>query len=1078
MKLFFMKQKFTLSTGCILLCMCYSINGIAQKNQSNSILESIFVDLAFNKIALNDALLWLNSESGIGIVFNNDDVVGFSDITLNKTNISLKGALSELLKGTNLSFKYYKGNVVIYHVDNHQKKNESYQKGRIAGVILDEADSPLPGATIWIEELGTGVTTDFNGNFILNNLAPGSYSVSVSYVSYQKQVYKNVDVGNGGTSYLNVKLEPSSTDIEAVTITAEYDRESVEALYAIQKESYVLGNGISAEQISYLPDNNVGQVLKRVTGLTVQNNKFVVVRGMSERYNNVMLNGALMPSTEPNRKNFSFDIIPAELLDNVVVAKTFSPDLPAEFSGGIVQISTIDIPKKSFLSLTAGTGLNTRSTGEDYRGSKRYSSDYFGGGGERTWMNTDFDVDGFYSVYALGNIKQDETYNAMSEYMVKIPNSWGLYSYTAHPQQNYCLSFGKPLTLNNHSLGVVAALTYRHEEKIEDFNAMYRDQKEFTTDNGKFFTFTTSVGGVANLAWKYKNQKITWNNLYNRKFSNSTNEQDLTTDATYMYYEYYNTVLINTLWQSRVEGKNSLWGDHVKFNWFADRNQLIREQPDDRFSRAQYFTDSTSATGRGIFSYEFSTPYASYGGFIMANLYEETKSNAGANLEFSTKYNGRIQKIKLGCLYTLRDATSEQLSLRILNRSGSSYKNKVYGQPDYMAYDTEYFTNYLYYRTAYTSGNGSDKYTGNQDIRAFFFMAEISPFKWFRLTGGVRFEESQSEVTSLTRTADVFKPWEDSTAFYSEIDWLPSLTAILNVTDQISVKSSYSQTVSRPDFRERSTYSYYDVNDKAQIFGNEGLVCSYSENYDARIEWYPAPGEVFSVGVFYKYFTNPAEMVTIAKPSGGYMFFYFNLDEASTRGLELELRKSLSFMAPGSGFFPNVYLTGNAIVMNGDVTYNADQLLFQSGVTDAGDVSDTIVDEMRNRTLQGLAPFVINAGISYQGKHLGFNCSYNRSGDILMIAGSTIEEDEYEQGRDIIDLQLSYKFFQDRLKLKCNVSDILAQPYVRFRNTNPENKTAEYTQDPEGMKYNPDWDWTLKKSWKGTNYSLSLSLKF
>ncbi len=1078
MKLFFMKQKYALLTGCILLCTCYSIDGFAQNNQSNNILDSIYVDIKFNEIALNEALLWLNSESGIGIVFNNDDVVGGADITLNKNNVSLKEALSVLLKGTNLSFKYYKGNVVIFQVDNHQKKNEGNKKGRITGVILDETGSSLPGATVWIEELGTGTTTDFNGNFILNNLSPASYSVAVSYVSYQKQIFTNIEVGSGGTVRLNINLKPSTTDIEAVKVTAEYNRESVEALYAIQKESYVLGNGISSEQISYLPDNNVGQVLKRVTGLTVQNNKFVVVRGMSERYNNVMLNGALMPSTEPNRRNFSFDIIPSDLLDNVVVAKTFSPDLPAEFSGGIVQISTIDIPKKSFISISAGTGLNTNSTGKDFRGSKRYTSDYFGGSDERTWMNTDFDVDGFYSVYAIGKIQQDETYNAMSEFMVKIPNSWGLYSYTAQPQQNYCVSFGKPLTLNNHSLGVVAALTYRHEEKIEDFDAMYRDQKEFTTDNGKYFTFTTSVGGVANLAWKYRNHKISWNNLYNRKFSNSTNEQDLTTDATYMYYEYYNTVLVNTLWQSRVEGEHSLWNDHIKFNWFADRNRLIRDQPDDRYSRAQYYTDSTTTSGRGIFTYEFTTPYASYGGFVMATLYEETKSNAGANLEFSFNFRGVSQKLKLGYLYTLRDATSEQLSLRILNRSGSSYVNTVYGQPDYLAYDTEYFTNDLYYRTAYTSGDGSDKYTGTQDINAFFLMAEVSPLKWFRLIGGVRFEESQSEVISLTRTDDAFEPWEDSTAFYSEVDWLPSITAILNVTDQISIKSSYSQTVSRPDFRERSTYSYYDVNDKVQIFGNEGLICSYSENYDARIEWYPAPGEVLSAGVFYKYFTNPAEMVTIAKPSGGYMFFYFNLDEATTRGLELELRKSLGFIAPGSWFFPNVYLTGNATIMDGDVTYNADQLLFQSGVTGDADVSDTIVDEMRNRTLQGLAPYVINAGISYQGKHLGCNFSYNRSGDILMVAGSTIEEDEYEQARDVIDMQLSYKFFKDRLKLKCNVSDILAQPYVRFRNTNPDNNTAEYSQDPEGIKYNPDWDWTLKKSWKGTNYSLSMSFKF
>jgi outer membrane receptor protein involved in Fe transport len=220
-------------------------------------------------------------------------------------------------------------------------------------------------------------------------------------------------------------------------------------------------------------------------------------------------------------------------------------------------------------------------------------------------------------------------------------------------------------------------------------------------------------------------------------------------------------------------------------------------------------------------------------------------------------------------------------------------------------------------------------------------------------------------------------------------------------------------------------------------------------------------------------------MVTIPSPSGhSYIFFYFNLDEAVTKGLEFELRKSLGFIAPGSTILSNIFVTVNATFMEGDVTYNAEQLLFQSGLTGDAAVSDTIVDEHRNRTLQGLAPYVVNAAISYQGKKLGCNISYNRSGDILMVGGTSIEIDEYQLGRDIIDLQISYKLLKERLKIKFNVSDILAQPYVRFRNTNPDDKSLDYTDDPKGIKYNPDWDWILRKSWKGTGYSVSVSYKF
>src|SRR5690606_6617223 len=163
-----------------------------------------------------------------------------------------------------------------------------------------------------------------------------------------------------------------------VVVTANYRKASVEGLYALQKNNAALSDGISAEQIRVTPDNNAAQVLKRVSGLTVQDDKFVTVRGLSDRYNNVLLNGAALPSTEPNRRNFSFDIIPSGLIDNIIVNKTATPDMPAEFAGGLVQVTTKDIPDDNYASVTVGSGYNTNTIGRDMYSTKRGGNDYLG----------------------------------------------------------------------------------------------------------------------------------------------------------------------------------------------------------------------------------------------------------------------------------------------------------------------------------------------------------------------------------------------------------------------------------------------------------------------------------------------------------------------------------------------------------------------------------------------------------------------------------------------------------------------------------------------------------------------------
>jgi len=1028
------------------------------------------ISLHISEKPLTTILLEIERKTGCKFAYDVTLIESFPQkITLKIKNKPLGYVLTELTTQTGLQYLADGNAITLYRPTVIEKKIYS-NPGTLKGTIIDETGAPLPGANIVVLELKTGLVSNSDGEYSFS-LRPGVYTIEISYVSYQTQQINRVVVTEGNTTPLDVVMKPSSQELGEVTVTAEYKKASTEALYAKQKKAITLGNGISAEQIKALPDNNLAQVLKRISGLTVKDNKFVTVRGMSERYNNVQLNGAQLPSTEPNRRNFSFDIIPSNLVDNVVVVKTFSPDMPGEFSGGIVQVNTIDIPNEKFLSMSVGTGINTNSTGLGFRSTKRFASDYFAGGNERTWMNTKFDVQGYCDVFAPGRVKEDAYFAKMAAYNTKIPNTWGLYQFTAQPMQSYSVSGGVPLQMGKRNqIGIVAAITYRHEETTEDYDARFRDKVEITTDNAKRYSFITALGGITNIAWENKNHKIAWRNIYNRRFTHATNEMDVTTESEgTLTYEYYSSVLINTLWQSRLEGEHKLPGNHLKFTWFADQNHLTREQPDDRNSVGMYYSADTNH----IVYYDTDTKSPSCGGFMLASLYNETKKNIGGNLEYTLKIAGRDQKIKTGYLGTFRDAKSEMVGFRVLSRN-----NNFSGLPDYQAYAPSNFETIMYYHFCLTSNiTGTSQYQGNQDIQGMYAMADINPFKILRLSGGYRLEKSTLKVRTLTRVESIQKMvWVDSLTTYPNADWLPAITAVLNFTPKLSLRMAYSKTVVRPEFREMSAYKYYDVNERAELMGNGGLVQTYSSNYDCRIEWYPAPGEVISAGIYYKKFIKPVELVTFVKTGAGFDMFYFNLDEATSRGIEFDIRKSLGFIAPGSAFLSKIFLSGNATFMKGDVTYNAQRLLIEAQLGKTK--SDTMTNDKRSRQLQGLAPYVLNGGIGYQGKKAGINITYNGTGNIVVLAGTTKNNDEYELGRDVIDLQLSYKLMKGKMDIKFNVSDLLAQPYVRFRNTNPTKQGLNTSDDPKGLGYNTDWDWTLRKANRGTSFSLSVGYKF
>ncbi len=994
-------------------------------------------------------------------------------------NQSLNVILEEFGRQTGLSFEEKGSSILLYKKQQKAKPQSSNntKQGKISGTVLDDQGAPLPGANVWIKDLNTGATSDYNGYFNLS-IAPGIYTLEVSFVSYQKQEFTNVEVNPGKSTPLAVNLIPETTGIEEVMVTAEYKRETVEALYAIQKEALSVTDGISSDIIKQSGANNVAQALKSVTGVTVKNDKFVIVRGMGERYNNVELNGSSLPSTEAHRRNFSFDLIPSAMVDNIVVAKTFTPDMQGEFTGGTVRVTTLSIPDKKFLTLSLGTGFNTISTGKDFVSNQRFKGDYFFGSSERYWFKN-----GYLDDYETYNTNRPGATMSYYEYTpteaqamvdAQIPNLFPLYHYSGKPTQNYSVTGGIPFSLSGgHTLGLVLGATYRHEEKTERYDWHEREYVHQATDAPKS-TFSTSAAALATLGWKYQNHSINWRNMYNYRFNHISSvryeyymindglDTDETEDSYHLMYSVQQAVLL----QTRLDGESTFFNDHIEVDWFADFNYMNRYIPDQREVTGEvldsdpdgnYVVDWIGRWSSDVFSY---------------NLVER-KSNIGGNVQYRFNLLDNEQKIKTGYWGTFRNVDYEQINLLVdpSSLTGVGAASTQTGATSLtQKYSTENFLNgnYFYVLSGSLSsgsgGNSSDNYSGPQNIHGAYLMCDLKFVNKLHLTGGARVEHAMMRPSMLYGKESEYG-WTDTTKTYTETDILPSTNISFEILPSLKLRGSYGKTIIRADFRERSTFEYVDLWENYVVVGlSDGLENSYCQNFDARMEWYPGPGEIISIGAFYKYFNAPIEMVG----NGGasyvdYYAFALNGNYAKTKGLEANLRKQLDFIIPA---LKRLYISGNATWMTGEISFPSKTI--NGFPVSGGD---------RERLPMGMAPFSGNAGLSWQGQYFGMAVNYAYTSERIVLAGAGDYLDEYEAARAALDAQLKVLLAEEKIEIKFNASNLLNQPYIIYRN-------YSYTENENGnvfgktaQKYE-DGDFIIRKTNKGRNFSMSVSYKF
>lgn len=872
-------------------------------------------------------------------------------------------------------------------------------RGEIAGKIIDSVTGDeIIGANILIEGTNIGAATDLEGRFKITNVEPGSYNLLISYISYAKTELRGVQIESGKTTNIEATLIPEAISVDEIVVIDRMDLSYESALLNQKKKSTNISDGISAEQIKRSPDATTGDALKRVTGVTLIDNKFIFVRGTSERYSNAQLNNTSLASSEPEKKSFAFDLLPSNLLENTVILKSFTPDLAGDFAGGTVQVNTIDFPDKLKLNVSYGTSYTSNSSLKSFN--------TYSGGGNDFWGVDDGSrkiPSSFPTNVNNAGLDREEINSLAREFN----NVWQTTSRKAPLNNNFSISFGDGASLLGQNFGFITALSFRNSFKTENI-----ERNEFESSgeprfeySGTQSTYSTLWGGLFNFSYKVSDlHKISIKNTYSHS---SDDETSVLTGA--QYSDAGKDQIQSALrYVEREVYSGQLVGEHafpiinnMKFEWKAFTSYSRRDEPD--YRRIMYARDIGSndpfAANLGF------QPNLKNGGRFFSHLTDRTK---GAAVDFTLPVSSL--KFKYGALYEekKRSFDSRLISV-IINASGNGFTdfNLLYLPLDKI-FEPENFK-----RNGFSIGeyqNGTNTYKAGQEMFASYLMGEV-PFSLFNqdfiFIAGARLENSTQTINSLDLSGLL--------PIYNELkkaDILPSVNLIYKLNEQTNVRLAYSQTVNRPELRELAPFSYFDFATQTSQTGNPGLQRALIRNYDFRYEIYPSVGELLSISTFYKNFSNAIEKVVVAGVALGSERTFLNSDKATIYGFELEGRLSLRHI--GSSL-ENFSVNGNYSWIKSNVEVKG------SETTIARD----------NRPLQGQSPYVINLGILFIEPSFGtsVNLLYNRIGERIIEVSTAYEEDIIEEPRDVVDLVITQPLFTN-FELKFAIRDILSEEQV------------------------------------------------
>lgn len=885
--------------------------------------------------------------------------------------------------------------------------------GQIIGrIVSSETGEPLAFASLALHRLSSaadtvgtlagGVLSKPDGSYRIPT-PPGSYMIKASYVSYRTKRVTGIEVGADGAVTVDITLAPTPVQIETIEVSSFKIENSEASLLAHRKRAAAVSDGASAQQIAQTSDSDAAEVLQRVTGLSVVGGRYVYVRGLGERYSSTQVDGATIGTPEANKRVVPLDLFAAGLLDNVVVQKTYTPDKPGDFGGGVVNINTRDFPGERVWGLTVSSGYEASTTGKEFL---TY------GGGSYDFLGIDNGARGMPDLIrkaAPHKIITDRSFSADTLEMLgeSFKNSWKKQTKSAFAPYGLKASYGDEVSVFGQSLGLLAAFSLANSYKSTHGREI-RNEGETVLTRQRDYDGRTSErkvlwGWIGNVSYRLGScNTVALRTMYNRSAEDevrflegpNTDHGKYWKNARYRYVE-------RGMFAGSLTAKQYLpsLGDATVDARFS-YSHSTREEPD-----------------RREYNYELNDRYVYADGAIVDTLRVwrlSTKTNdlrptrhfgtmvedqrlPEVNVSFPFRQWNRLDaKLKIGGSYENkdRDFTWRRFFYKEPDGLAPARSDSIFALPPEVLLSPEMIGGTRrFFRLNENTFPSTDNYRASQNVGAVYAMMELPLFPKLRTVFGVRMEDADITLKS-------YDPYgmADSlaTSKLSDTDWLPSVNATYAVSTQTNVRLAYSGTINRPDFREISPFFIIDIEGGYMQTGNPDLKRAWIDSYDLRLETFPSPDELLAVSAFYKNMRDPIEKTIVGGSAP--LIMPQNIKRGKLYGGELEVRFGLGHLASS---LAGLAATGNVTLVDSE--------------TDAGNVG---IQHTAKPPLAGQSPYVANLGLHFAlpSGRTSASVSYNRFGKRLDTLGVQDDPDVYEMPWQVLDMNVQHKIGGYRLK--------------------------------------------------------------
>lgn len=835
----------------------------------------------------------------------------------------------------------------------------------IEGVVRDaQTQETLIEAPVVVIGRSRRVLTDYDGRFAID-LPPGTYSLRSYYDLYQPIRVDDIVVTRGRCTEALLELSADTSTGEEIVIEVRAERATSASQLRMRRESAAVQDAVSSEEMRRAPDSTASEAARRIVGVTMRDD-YLFVRGLGGRYVTALMNGVALPQSDPDVPGVQLDVLPSAALESLSVRKTFTADLPGDWAGGLVDVTTQSYPTDFELRVGVTFGVNTERSFRSVLSYERGGLDFLG-----------FD-DGTRRMPAvLRDVVGSELTVEQRDYAsLQFPNTWGLTTDTSLPNMGLSLSMGDTVDVGGHLLGFRLLAGYRIGERpiadfIQSLNAPGEGElaaRETLSQRGS--ERFVQLGALGTLTFEIdRGHDLTLNVLYSQNAEDFVGRLSGMNETAGGVIDQYRLA-----WLQRSLVFGQLVGVHrdifgsARLDWQINASVAERRQPDMR--DVSYLQEPD---GR----YRYSA-----GPTSGARFYSDLDDSAiGGGLGLTIPIDQL--SIRVGSLYRYSDRNLTIRRFNWLTRPRAP-ADGVYLPPSDL-FAAENVNTYL---RMVDQTQRSDSYDASQELMAAYVAAEWRPWNVLRLYAGIRGESFRQTVSS-------FLPGDDSPraagTLRTDVDPLPSAGAIVEVTDGVFVRASYGGTVGRPQIRELAPYPFLDIVRRRTVTGRSDLQRTYIHNFDVRVEWFPSASEVLALSVFGKVFESPIEQV-ITSAEGDASFD--NVDGAENFGAELEGRIHFGHFVPGMEWLT---FGANVALIYSRARMSPEQLLLATSA---------------ERPLAGQAPFVVNIGVGLAPPDTGLtlNLYYNVLGPRLEDVGRNDLPDVYREPFHQLDLTAAWMF--------------------------------------------------------------------